>query len=245
MSELLRDESFAAFVRERCEASVPLDSLYVSDLHLAYLALAVGDSRRDAAVRELEALTRRAAQAIVRTGDAADLAQRVLLLLLHGGPDGVPKLAQYAGRAPLGAWLRVVVMRLWERAAPEVVRGDDQLGDTVSTADDPELAYLKQTYRAAFRVAFASAVASLSFHDRMLLRQHYLDELGIDDLARLHRVHRSTCARWLASLREKVLAETRRRLQATLSISREELDAVLAVIASKLDVTISHLLPRT
>lgn len=79
----------------------------------------------------------------------------------------------------------------------------------------------------------------------MLLRQHYLDQLGIDDLARLHHVHRSTCARWLASLREKLLAASRRQLQATLSLGREGLDDVIAVIASKLDVTISHLLPRT
>lgn len=237
-------EEFADFVRARCASTVA--ALHGADLYLAFLAL----RGRDDAIRELEQRTRREAAAVVRGqtrrgATAADLAQQTMLALLYGGPDGAPKLAQYAGRAPLGAWLRVVVMRLWERgSARDEISDDDLLAQVVATTDEPELAYLKQTYRAAFKTAFAAAVGTLSFHDRMLLRQHYLDELGIDELARLHRVHRSTAARWLAMLREKVLAETQRGLAAELPIDRAELHAVMELIRSRLEVSISRLLAQ-
>jgi RNA polymerase sigma-70 factor (ECF subfamily) len=233
---------FAAFVRARCESNV--EALHGADLYLAFLAL----RGRDDAVRELEQRTRREATAVTRGqlkrgASNADLAQQAMLALLYGGPDGAPKLAQYGGRAPLGAWLRVVVMRLWERgSARDAVSDNDLLAQVVAATDEPELAYLKHAYRAAFKTAFTAALGALSFHDRMLLRQHYLDELGIDELARLHRVHRATAARWLATLREKVLADTQRALAAELPIDRAELAEVMELIKSRLEVSISRLL---
>ena len=79
------------------------------------------------------------------------------------------------------------------------------------TAADPELLHLKQHYREAFRAAFASAMTSLSSEERVLLRQHFIDGLNIDEIAALHHIHRATAARWLAQARETIASPDSRR----------------------------------
>jgi RNA polymerase sigma-70 factor, ECF subfamily len=173
---------------------------------------------------------------------ALDLTQTAMMRLLYGGPDGVPKLSRYAGRAPLGAWLRIVVTRLCPPGSASARRDDDELARAVAPGDHPELDFLRRDYRAAFKEAFARTVAELSIQDRMLLRQHYLDGLSIDALARLYRIHRATAARRLATLRERVMTAVQHRIRATGPIDREELASVIALIRSRLDLSLSRLL---
>src|SRR6185436_8511874 len=97
-------------------------------------------------------------------------------------------------------------------AAPErPTAGDDALFDAVAHGIVPSQSLMKDVYRKSFKQAFEEALAALSIHDRLLLRQHFLDGLSIDRMAALHDVHRATAARWIAKLVEKLLVDTRAR----------------------------------
>jgi hypothetical protein len=55
-------------------------------------------------------------------------------------------------------------------------------------------------------------------------------------------VHRATAARWIAKLVEKLLEDTRARLQVALDLDASELDSVLRLIQSCLDASIGRAL---
>jgi RNA polymerase sigma-70 factor (ECF subfamily) len=212
------------------------------DHRLARAALA-----RDAgAERALHDRIRRAAASASRRlgGDAAftdEIAQRVAERLWLGRGGGAPALAGYTGEAPLGAWLRVIAYReaIDLRRGDSAPAGDDALVDRVVGAAEPELAMLRRGYQAVFRACFAQALGGLSLHDRDLLRRHHLDGLTIDVLATLHGVHRATAARWLAQVRERLVAATRDALARELA-GEVDLPEVLAMIASQLEASLSR-----
>lgn len=201
-------------------------------------------ARDPVAERALEAKVRRAAQTAARRlgGDAAqvdEIAQRVSERLWLGRSGGEPALRGYTGEAPLGAWLRVIAYREGVELGRGRERpGDDALVDRVVGGSEPELALLRAGYVAVFRRAFAVALAALSMHDRDLVRRHHLDGLGLDALGALYGVHRATVARWLARVRDKLIAETRAAIGRDLA-GEVDLAEVLALVASKLDASLS------
>ena len=78
---------------------------------------------------------------------------------------------------------------------------------------------------------------------RNLLRQHILDELTIDDLARLYRVHRATCARWLADARADLGKHTRKKLVVALGLAnKDDMDSMLRFLDSDIELSISKIL---
>lgn len=169
---------------------------------------------------------------------------RQKMLMAHADTPG--KLAAYPGTGPLSGWVRAAA--LWQaldlqrqRSGP-TVSDDADLSMAVSPGDDPELAYLKTTYRAEFAASFAQALAALSPRQRNFLRLKYLDGLNIDQLGALYGVHRSTAARWTVSAQEALLQETRRRLTERLRLTGSQLDSVLRLISSQLDVSLGRLL---
>jgi RNA polymerase sigma-70 factor, ECF subfamily len=123
--------------------------------------------------------------------------------------------------------------------------GDDELAHRVGAEDDPEVGYLKHLYRREFKQALHAAVDTLDDHERLLLRQHALDGLSVDQLARLHGVHRATAARWVGAVRDTVLARTHRELIRRLGLSRGELASIMRLIQSQLDVSLPRILQRS
>lgn len=169
---------------------------------------------------------------------------RQKMLLAHADTPG--KLAAYPGTGPLAGWVRAAA--LWQaldlqrqRSGP-VHSDDTELSLAVSPGDDPELAYLKTTYRAEFTASFTQALAALSPRQRNFLRLKYLDGLNIDQLGALYGVHRSTAARWTVSAQETLLHETRRLLAERLRLTGSQLDSMLRLISSQLDVSLGRLL---
>jgi RNA polymerase sigma-70 factor (ECF subfamily) len=167
-------------------------------------------------------------------------------MLLSAGPDTPAKLAAYPGTGPLGGWVRAAA--LWQaldlqrqRSGP-AQSDDGDLSMAVAPGDDPELAYLKTTYRAEFTASFSQALSALSPRQRNFLRLKYLDGLNIDQLGALYGVHRSTAARWTVSAQEALLQETRRLLTERLRLTGSQLDSVLRLISSQLDVSLGRLL---
>ncbi len=173
-----------------------------------------------------------------------DVMQLTRTRLLVAEPGATPRILDYAGQGRLRGLVQVVAAR----AALDHTRGqarfapDDAIADLAAVADDPELQYLKAHYRDAWKAAFTSAAGELDARDRNLLRLHHLAGVTLEQLAAIYGVHRATVVRWLGDVRRRLLAGTRTRLGATLSVSTDELDSILALIGSRLEASIGRLL---
>jgi RNA polymerase sigma-70 factor (ECF subfamily) len=247
----LSEHDFAAYLAARIgpgeDPREQLASRHVDDLYLAF-GCSIGDP---AAVAAFDHAVLRDLPRALRRGDLDpahldDTRQQVATKLLARTGPTPPAIAQYSGRGSLRGWVRVIAIResgrLLAGHAHEKPSGDDALFDAVAHGVAPSQSQLKEAYRQTFKRAFEASLAALSFHDRLLLRQHFLDELSIDRLAALHDVHRATAARWIAKLVEKLLADTRARLETELAVSQDELDSVLRLIQSCLDASIDRAL---
>ena len=152
-------------------------------------------------------------------------------------------LVSYRGRGPLKAWVRTAAIRLALRMQKKAARfrpeAEASIEDRVLHRADPELAYLKQTYRQQFKRAFDAALASLNSRQRLLLRYRYGDGLSQIAIAAVFRVHRDTAARWIKAAREQVLRQTRTELTNRLSVARSEYESLMRLIESNLDLTLS------
>ena len=207
---------------------------------------AAGD---EAALRELETEYLSivpAALAYMRLPKATveDIAQTVRDKLLVAEPGAEPRIVGYAGRGSLRGLVKVMAVR----AAISRIRkerrevAEDGYGELPSPERDPEMGFLEERYRAAFKESFEAAVLELDAHDRNLLRMHLLGELTLEQLATMYGVHRATVVRNLATVRKRLFTETRRRLQKKLRIGASELDSVMGLIQSRLDASVSRVL---
>ncbi|MDQ3336214.1 MAG: hypothetical protein M4D80_13680 [Myxococcota bacterium] len=175
-----------------------------------------------------------------------EVRQTVRTDLLVG--EGAPKIADYMGRGELAAWLRVTTTRKAlsllrkTKAAREDVLDELLLDHMPDSTANPEQQHMREKYVAELKRAIHDAFAALEVRQRNLLRQHILDELTIDDLARLYRAHRATCARWLADARAELGKATRKRLIAALGIDRDDVDSLLRFLDSDIELSISRMM---
>ena len=230
-------DAFLAYAVER--AGEQLEDRHVEDLYLAW-GCARGDTTALATFeRDIIPIVERVLASFSDRGEVLQILRERMLV----APAGI---AAYDGRAPLATWLRVCATRIGlrehERAQRHESADDVRLAELAPGVPDPGLAYLRRLYGASFRTAFDAAVASLAPRERNLLRMSVIDGLGIDQLAKIFHVHRSTVARRLELARETLVAATRERMRAELDISESELDSIMRVLT---DVTIRHALePR-
>ncbi|HEY0251929.1 MAG TPA: sigma factor-like helix-turn-helix DNA-binding protein [Kofleriaceae bacterium] len=236
---------FEAGLASRASAT---ETLHTTDIYLA-LACGAGDAAAVSAFDRHCGETIRGATAAAGANatERDDLAQvireRLLVPPANGGPV---KILSYSGKGALVSWVRVVATREAARMLPiarrEPVLREDDLAFLVAPDDSPELGYLKRLYRAEFKQAFQAAVEALPARDRLVLRQSVLDGLGIDALAKLHGVHRATCARWLEAARTEIQVTTQKLLIDKLDLSRDELASVIRLISSHLEVSLTRVL---
>ena len=224
-----------------------LERLYVADLYLARAcvegvpaALALFESRLLPEVYVAVARLKLPPTAV------DELRQQVRQKMLVSTPEVPSKLAAYPGTGPLSGWVQGAALwgaRLLLRQQAREVRSDDaDLAFLVQPGDDPELAYLKRTYRAEFNDAFTQSLAVLATRQRNVLRLKYLDGMSIDQLGAVYGVHRASAARWVVAAQEALLKETRRRLTERLRLTGSQLDSVLRLISSQLDINLGRLL---
>jgi RNA polymerase sigma-70 factor (ECF subfamily) len=241
------DEVFADAVAARVEGETDPDAA-LARLALADLYLAIACLRGDrAAMGAFERLVRDSAASVVgRLGVSApaveDVVQELLVKLLVG-PE--PKLGAFAGHGALHAWLRVAAMRTaisFARRDRRDLADDDMLAEIADDTDDQALAFLKESYRAEFKRAFAAALAELPARSRTLLRLQIIDQLSYEDIAAYYEVSRATAARWLAEARTTLVAGTQRRLGEALQLEGRELGELTRLIASTLYSTLPRLL---
>jgi RNA polymerase sigma-70 factor (ECF subfamily) len=225
----------------------PLGRLRPADLYLAR-ACAGADP---AALAAFEARYFPEVEAALRHIDLAptlidDAEQIVRDTLFAPRPGERPRIAEFAGRGDLRKWVRSTALRaalkLIKKEGRSLPLEDEAMEALPAPADDPELAYLKERYRAEFKAVFQAALAALSDRDRTLLRRHVLDGLTIDELAPLYGVHRATAARWVAQVRADLLSATQRGLRERLRVGETELASVMRLARSQLDVSLERFL---
>ena len=248
----LPSDVFVAYLRERCPADLPpvraLHQLHTADLYLA-CACARGDQGAFAMFddRCLRCLDRVLLAMGFDAGTIDDVKQDIRSRVLVG--DGVrPRINDYSGRGNLRSWVRIMAVRQAlqrrRRTHRERCGEDDKLLRHIGHAGDPELDYIKGIYRREFKRAFEAALRALPGRERTVLRQHYIDDLTIDQLGILYRMHRSSAARLVARGRALVLEATRAQLMSRLDVPSRDLDSILRLIQSQLDVSLRALLRR-
>ena len=220
-----------------------LATLRPADLYLA-CACAANDKTALAAfdrhyIREVDIALARMRIGPPRSNDVKQLVRQRLFV-----GDGSPgKIAEYAGRGDLRRWVRSVAVRTClndlRKGKHEVLADDDQLiAQHAMPGDDPEIEYMKRTYAAEFRAAFADAMSQLGPREQTLLRYHHIDGLNIDEIGAIYRVHRVTAFRWLEKAKETLVLATLGHLKTRLNVSPKELDSVLRLIRSQIHLSL-------
>jgi RNA polymerase sigma-70 factor (ECF subfamily) len=186
----------------------------------------------------------------LRVSPAIEQETRAALLekLFVSGEGAPAKILQYSGRGALEGWVRVAAVRaamnLLEAQGTERPVGDEDaaIAGAVGTGDDPELLFLKASYRDPFVAAFREALAALPARERTLLRFAHVDGLTPERIAKLHGVHRTTAMRWLEAARAAVLEGTRARVVERLRLSPSECDGLFNLVRSRIDFSLRSLL---
>jgi RNA polymerase sigma-70 factor (ECF subfamily) len=242
----LAPEAFARHLGRHFSEEEPpapwLERVRAADLYLACACAEKVPGALDAFERRflgaVPAILRRSGP---RDVPADEISQRLRERLFVGDA----KIADYAGRGSLGGWLEVVTLRV----AMEMRRRDrlvlrDDSGEAAQIADaDPELEFIKERYRGAFKQALRAALEALEAEQRNLLKLHFVDGVTLDQLAVLFHVHRATIARRIAAARAAVLYGVQERLRAELALDPDEFDGLLQLVQSRLELSLSALLP--
>ena len=222
----------AALLDAAGPATTDVSRLHVTDLYLAHGLLA-GDGHAVAHFRE--SLVPDLSRALTRLGLPPAVCEETLAeltanLLYGRPPERPPEIGSYAGRGSLRSWLRstavhaALKLRQRERTMVPLEELAVQLH---AKGADPEIAFLRGFYLDEFHAALAQALRSLPRRSRNLLRQHYLDGMTLEAIAKAYRVHRATAARWLADARAQVLASANGDFAAALRLSGSELASVV------------------
>ena len=235
---VIDDEAWARAVAGKLGEGVDVAGLYLATGCALGLPDAVAAFERD-----VLPVAQRALAARVDVARADEILQRVRMRLLLPLDGGTPKIALYAGRGPLGGFVRTVAIRVLhdEQSQQREVVSDDVLAAIPEAADvEAELCRLDQQDK--FREAFRDALARLAPRQRALLRLSVLDGLSVDEIAPMYDAHRSTVARWMAMTRETLAADTRALLGERLGFGPAELESLLGRVLSRFDLSLSRML---
>jgi RNA polymerase sigma-70 factor, ECF subfamily len=242
-------ERFVRHLAERLAAesdpAAVLGAIHAADLYLACACVA-GDREALALFHErflvsIVSFVARKESLRELPEDFRQILGEHLLVPVDGG---LPRLAGYAGRGPLAAWLRVVGLRTALNLSKRAEKSTETLGhealSLAATAPHPELALLRVQCRDEFRDAFQAALAALEPRERNVLRFHFLRGLTSEEVARMHGVSRRTVHRWLEEAREKLLKQTRSGLARRMAIPPKDLQSVMHALQSDLRSTVAR-----
>ncbi len=243
----------ARFARhlDRCGAEIGDEAIniHAGDLFLAAAAL----SGQATAVAKLTQVCWPVALRYLRRVAAApteleDIAQELWKTLLVGIDAGGPKLANYSGRGPLGAFVGITAQRIGIarfRRNDTAARAARAAAELETLTVDPELAFIKDRFRTDFQDAIGQVLRALDDRTRMLLNLHVVDRVTIARMARAYGVRQSTVSRWLQKARQRVARDTQRELARRLQLSQSDFDSIRRLVLSQLEVSVSRLLgPR-
>jgi RNA polymerase sigma-70 factor (ECF subfamily) len=210
------------------------------------LFLCCGCARSDAeATRALESDTLpHVVKAISRIDSETEFVEEALQILrdkLLVGPRA--KIADYAARGPLVAWLSVAAARvaldlIRSRNARKLQHAD--LPDRLAQTDTSPLNdIVKSRYADSFQRALKHAISALPSRERNLLRLQLVGRCSIDQLGRMYLVHRATAARWLEGARNRVFESVRQQMKLEHHLTDGEFDSIARGVRSQLDLSIT------
>ena len=239
------EPAFRAAIDARLALGIAPAELAATDVYLA-VACAHGDPaavahfEREHVARIASWLGRHERDQLV----IDEVRQRVRARALAARDGAPPRIADFSGRGPLGAWVRVIALR--EHASlcrASVDASDDELADLARTGElTPELACLRARILPVVTAAFRAAVAALPARARTLMRLCYVDGTSLDAIGRMYGVNKSTVSRWLASARADVLAGARDRVRAELTLPATDIDSLLGAMPRDLELSLHGLL---
>jgi RNA polymerase sigma-70 factor (ECF subfamily) len=252
----LSPAQFVAHLARHLPGNVPvataLAQMHTDDLYLAR-ACALGDRHAVLAFEQycMNGLENVLSRFRAFSDLAAEVKQRVREYVLMGH-SGRPGIESFGGRGDLRSWVRIIAVReaidlvhqRQRQSRCETPVDEDTRLHAFVTPGDAELEHAKARYVEEFKHAFSAALRDLPARDQTWLRQHVIDDLSIDQLGALYRVHRATAARNLQRARRAVLKATRQRLASQLKVGPSELDSILRLIRSRLEVTLRWLVRR-
>jgi RNA polymerase sigma-70 factor (ECF subfamily) len=209
---------------------------HVDDLYLAF-ACAEGVP---AAITALE--RERIAQIpllVARLESSAETAAEVQQLVrehLLVAPRGRKlRIANYSGRGTLLGWIRAIAINFLRRLRRRAARLPPVAYSELVADIDPEIALIRAQHKRDFEQGLHSAIACLSPFERALIKMHLIDGLTIDELGTIHGVHRSTAARWLVKLKQRLLGDVLRIVGTRLRLDEHEVEERLALVFNQID----------
>lgn len=158
--------------------------------------------------------------------------------------DGAPpKIAQYAGHKPLDAWLRVVVMSVYQnlRRASRDHANVDEMPLAELAALSPELQLVRHRMNQVFKTCLKDGFDALSADHRQLLRLKFGQQLSLDAMAVVRGVHRATIARQTNQAKAALWKALTDRLRTQLGLAVPEVEALAAELQSRLELSLSGL----
>ena len=242
---------FVEHVAERLPGYRPvaqeLASVSAGDLLLAY-GCTRGDAAAVGAFEQGFLPLVDAAGRKLRMDDTAldELRQRVRMRLLVGKGGDLPKISTYAGTGALKSWVYATALRTGlNQLRGKTPSADDQLLVALpDSEDDPQLRYMKQLYRDAFRSALRQALTTVPDRESNVLRHYYVDDMTLAQIGSLYRVHKTTVMRWLNRAHAHLENETKRLMTQNLDLGEQEVESVLRLIRSGIQVSLSSYLVR-
>lgn len=176
-----------------------------------------------------------------------EVQQRVRTRVLVAEPGGVARIAEYGGRGPLAAWVRVVARSVHSNLRRERPLGETTMSESspVQPVLSPELEALRERYLPLVNDAVKTAIAELMPRDRTLFKLHYLDGLPLERIGLVYGVHKATVSRWLAAARQSVLDNATKAVIRGLGAHHADAKSLLDVLRSQLDVSVAALLGST
>lgn len=246
--------SFVRYVAARLPGYLPAEQelarLHASDLLLA-MSCAEGSAEAIASFEEEHlGLVSAAGSKLSMTPEQGDeLRQQVRFKLLVSGVGGsAPKIANYAGSGALRSWvyatgLRTGLNELRRAGRAPLPTGDEQLLVAMPDRnDDQELRYMKELYRSAFSDAFKAAIGELEDRLANVLRHYYLDEMTLEQIGALYRVHKTTVMRWTNKAHAALEIETKKRMVSHLKLQPSEVESVMRLIQSGIQLGLASVL---
>jgi RNA polymerase sigma-70 factor, ECF subfamily len=165
------------------------------------------------------------------------------LFVHHGGE--LPRILRYAGRGELRGLVRVAATRMALNSLRHEnwrVADDNWIDRVPAGHSDPELHAIKLQHRSELKEELEAAIASLTGRERMILRLHLVERMGIDAIAAVCSVHRATAARSIARAKETLAARVRAQLMARWKIAESELAALKVLVESQIDLSLKRAL---
>ncbi len=243
----LASDRFAEDVARRLGDDATTDN--ARELHTdLYLVIAAADGNETAArhcdrIADQEVVF--ASKRLRASGSATeDIRSELRRLLFTSDDDRPAAITTFSGRGDLRGYARVIAARALVRRMQKERReteASDTLIDAISPLD-PEVALLRERYRADVDAAFREALATLSDRARAVLRYHQLDGWSIDQIGERYGVHRSTAHRWVGNAHAELGAAIRARLATRLAISESQVDSIVALVTSCVEVSLERLL---